>query len=803
MNDSQPNAASPSAAAPYVPPIPSALAKGNPSFGTRVKRFFVSRGMTLFGAVILPVFAFAVGLMFNADPWLNEVSPIPNWSSAALVAFVIIANLFLWIAAGAKLKRGFGFIGALNAASITIALFFSLKCIPHMIGGTLVCIFAIIFYGAGLLGLVAYGPLTAFIYGLVLRRRLAAPQCVGQDAQSTGAMANSSSRPRLPGAIPGVVIGIALLLLGHSHGFVALCGVRLAASQDPATSARGVRLLRVIHADNNDIHRIVNGVDLPFMPNFSRLLFAETLDHVDKDLLFYRVTGRDPEYRWSRRSMLSSFDRHVGETTVGGVVEGLSIDGSIYETTVDASCGLGYAEWTMTFGNTRGFDQEARARLVLPHGAVVSRLTLWVNGEEREAAFGGRGDTTAAYQSIVRRNRDPVLVTSCGPDQVLVQCFPVTIGDATMKIRLGMTIPLSYRADGSAVLQTPVFAAENFSIPASLLGMPEEVVVPDAASRLAPIAYCQDVSSGTNAPMAIVQQVAATRESSAPGKLVVVVDGSAALKPHAAAISAAVEALSATGNCELWFVGDDEPKAPVPSSDVANALSPRNFAGGRFNLRTLAKALDEATANGGNAQVLWIHGPQPIAAGAADVLASKLRNAPDGVSFASFQLVPGPCKLLSALDGVPNAAAFAWRDDAADAQLADALDALAKGDGAPAIERRRMPAGDVPSEAEKGSDHIGRLWALEEVIETYRPGKPTTIDPAKKIACGWHIVSPVSGAVVLETAQQFKDNGLEQVEPESVPTVPEPKDIVCLLAVALVFAIAIVFRAKKRRAVFG
>jgi hypothetical protein len=61
----------------------------------------------------------------------------------------------------------------------------------------------------------------------------------------------------------------------------------------------------------------------------------------------------------------------------------------------------------------------------LPPGGVVSRLTLWVNGEEREAAFAGRSQTRQAYQQVVSRRRDPVLVTTAGRDRVLVQCFPV------------------------------------------------------------------------------------------------------------------------------------------------------------------------------------------------------------------------------------------------------------------------------------------------------------------------------------------------------------------------------------------
>ena len=39
----------------------------------------------------------------------------------------------------------------------------------------------------------------------------------------------------------------------------------------------------------------------------------------------------------------------------------------------------------------------------LPSGGVVSRATLWVHGEEREAAFAGVGKARAAYERAVRQ----------------------------------------------------------------------------------------------------------------------------------------------------------------------------------------------------------------------------------------------------------------------------------------------------------------------------------------------------------------------------------------------------------------
>lgn len=99
--------------------------------------------------------------------------------------------------------------------------------------------------------------------------------------------------------------------------------------------------------------------------------------------------------------------------------------------------------WTLEFRNDGVPDRETRAQILLPPGGVVSRLTLWANGEEREAAFAGRSKVRAAYQEVaVQQRRDPVLVTTAGPDRVLIQCFPVPRNGGTMKVRLGITAPL-------------------------------------------------------------------------------------------------------------------------------------------------------------------------------------------------------------------------------------------------------------------------------------------------------------------------------------------------------------------------
>lgn len=51
------------------------------------------------------------------------------------------------------------------------------------------------------------------------------------------------------------------------------------------------------------------------------------------------------------------------------------------------------------------------------------------------------------------------------------------------------------------------------------------------------------------------------------------------------------------------------------------------------------------------------------------------------------------------------------------------------------------------------------------------------------LAQRYQLVTPVSGAVVLETRQQYTDAGLEPVPAGSVPTVPEPETWMLILLV--------------------
>ena len=82
--------------------------------------------------------------------------------------------------------------------------------------------------------------------------------------------------------------------------------------------------------------------------------------------------------------------------------------------------------------------------------------------------------------------------------------------------------------------------------------------------------------------------------------------------------------------------------------------------------------------------------------------------------------------------------------------------------------------------------HLARLWAAEEVSRLCDARHSTD---AMQLAARYQLVTPVSGAVVLETQAQYQRAGLQPAPPETVPMVPEPSPVgLLILGLALVAA---------------
>ena len=119
---------------------------------------------------------------------------------------------------------------------------------------------------------------------------------------------------------------------------------------------------------------------------------------------------------------------NVEKSTITGIVDSKSMTSALY--------------WTFALKNNADKDKEASVVIDVPHNSVVNRATLWINGVPQEAAFASNGQVQTAYDWVVVRHRDPLLVTQVGRDRIKIMAAPVTANGGTMKIRIGLVAPV-------------------------------------------------------------------------------------------------------------------------------------------------------------------------------------------------------------------------------------------------------------------------------------------------------------------------------------------------------------------------
>lgn len=122
---------------------------------------------------------------------------------------------------------------------------------------------------------------------------------------------------------------------------------------------------------------------------------------------------------------------------------------------------LSYTQLDMTVANRHpantwgGSSQEAIYTFHLPEGALVSSLSLWVDGKERKGLLTTRSKADSAYKTIVGiEKRDPSVVHWQEGNRVSVRVFPVMAG-STRHFRIGITAPIISR--GQQLVYQPCY----------------------------------------------------------------------------------------------------------------------------------------------------------------------------------------------------------------------------------------------------------------------------------------------------------------------------------------------------------
>src|SRR5688572_8996081 len=129
-------------------------------------------------------------------------------------------------------------------------------------------------------------------------------------------------------------------------------------------------------------------------------------------------------------------------------------------------CNIAYTEKTITVTNDdeiRGWNnqEEAIYTFYMPEGAVVTSLSLWIQGKEEKGILTTRALADSAYQAIVGvERRDPSVVHWQEGNTVSVRVFPVINGESR-KFKIGITAPLE-RVNGKLRYENIYFKGPAF-----------------------------------------------------------------------------------------------------------------------------------------------------------------------------------------------------------------------------------------------------------------------------------------------------------------------------------------------------
>lgn len=735
--------------------------------------------------------------------------PVPTWWHAVLLAMVPAVNA--WLLRGGR-GAGDSWRGIAAGFSLVIAVFYGLLFLPiiHL------SILALVFFGLGLISLMPI--LTAFFswrIGLNARR----------SATQAGRF-RSGWRMGIAAAL------LALLALEGAPLWTRGNLVFAIDEKDPSPAA--ISRLRAFHSERSLLKACYEGsrgiamgtdisgwiIDSWKIP--ATMMGAENGWGVDSERVrdvFFRVTGKPfnslKPPRSNRGASLMGradplqdmeFDDHLGGDDVAVRLKNLDLAESRFDGHLDEASRIGYGEWTMVFKNRSGQAKEARCQVKLPRDGRVSRLTLWVNGEPREAAFSTVSKVKAAYKSVaVVQRRDPVLVNVVAPDTVMVQCFPVP-ARGEMKIRFGITAPL----DGTR-WELPYIIERNFGITDSLnhalwvQGDPdfgltgsgedltaspdgdgnslqvtlagEAVLDPGLVVKTAeqagepPVVWCEDRFAKPEERYLIREPITVTRP--AAGTLVVVIDGSASM---AGAKEWICKSLANLSDRKILLVLADDDARRVSLKD----LESYKFSGGRYNEAALREGIHLARESG--APVVWIHGPQAIRLSQSEAFTQLLERGSTRPVIIEVEAASGPNRLAEAVfrTGCLKRGPALANPEADFTEFLKRL--LTEREENSWNWRVSESSADLPGTGVW--DQLARFRVSRAVEDPFA----VMADGARaELAARYQLVTPFSGAVVLETQEQYEEHGLTPVDGDAapqIPSVPEPSSSLLIVLTA-------------------
>lgn len=755
-------------------------------------------GFFICAGILLPLITLILELFTKmcADIFFD---PIPSLWHVLIVSLVPAANAqILWSLVYKRFER-IKFLAWISVISAGVSLFYSILFLPL----TPFSIIGILYAGLGLLPL---SPLFSLWAILLLRKNI---------------LRNIDAKP-FPltwlGFGAGFLIVLAIIGLSESRYMVSRYGLEIAASENAERQEQGIEFLRkygdfdyILQLGNSRRNRVY----------ISDLIFSliKNSNQTSNDQLqevYYRLTGKRQDStaipnRFGLLDFEDSNERFWREREISLVAS--QMDGSI-----DNDASLGYLEWTFTLKNKNQLRaSEGFTQIQLPPNSVVSRVTLWVNGVEEEAAFAEKSRVTNAYEQVTAKKRDPVLVTTAGRDRVNLKCFPIQPNGGEMKMKIGITFPLILEDEKNGLIRLPYFLDKNFQISAdakhvvwlesktelqsanqnlkietkdnvfSVRGNLTDNELLDSTSTVRAVKSNEFNSVWAKNGDGFITQEVKEISGVKPASYVLVVDTSAGMKSEKEKLVSSIQNLPAESDVSLVLTsgnalnkGFSYPNTiSGKPSDIGDKIKLANFDGGTDNLPALTKAWDLASEKP-NSVIVWIHSPQSFKLSNSNELTQRMVRRSNETTIynlttsSGFDTVEKDLENLSNLQVVPR-----FGDLQNDFErLVSRLNQSKR-----SFSYNRVNTAKVDGKSSKEtSKHLVCLWANDEVYRIL--GMENDDKKAIELAVKNQIVTPVSGAVVLETKAQYDQFGLRQADKNSVPTIPEPETYL-LIAVIL------------------
>ena len=186
----------------------------------------------------------------------------------------------------------------------------------------------------------------------------------------------------------------------------------------------------------------------------------------DQRAIYFAMTGKPFNFRDANNKDISTMpDDDLKRHAVGDQVPGLSLvrssmDGVMHPNTLTST-----VTWTFVFKNNGDRPQQALGEIGLPPGAVMTKLTVWQNGEAQDGTVAASGKAEGFIDPRWRHigMGGPAIISDLGHGRALLRCSSVRPDEET-KVAVTAVMPLKPEALSKASLALPTFIASNFAI---------------------------------------------------------------------------------------------------------------------------------------------------------------------------------------------------------------------------------------------------------------------------------------------------------------------------------------------------